>query len=241
MRYGIFSDVHSNLPALEAVLKAYAQEKIDQYVCAGDMVGYAAEPRECLSRVRDLNPLMVAGNHDWASTGKFSSEYFNPIARQAVEWTAGRLGGEDKRFIDSLRLKVSSNDFVMVHGTLDNAQDFNYLFDRLDAQLNFDLMDAPICVVGHTHIPGIFVEEAQKISYTNDYPVEISPQKKYIINVGSVGQPRDTDWRASYCVLDSSSRTVEIKRVEYDVKEAQKRIIAAGLPHFLAERLFIGR
>src|SRR3989338_4198039 len=119
MRYGIFSDVHSNLVALEAVLGAYRTERIDRYVCAGDIIGYATSPKECIATVRELNPILIAGNHDWASVDLFSTSYFNPIAKEAVEWTRQQMGTEEERFLRTLNLTFTNDDFVMVHGTLD--------------------------------------------------------------------------------------------------------------------------
>jgi diadenosine tetraphosphatase ApaH/serine/threonine PP2A family protein phosphatase len=241
MRYGIFSDVHSNLPALQTVLKAYAEEKIDRYVCIGDIVGYAASPKECIAEIRKLNPLLVAGNHDWACVDLLNTQDFNSFAQEAVAWTRGQLSKEEKEFLTSLELVLDNDDFILAHGTLDNAENFNYLYDQMDAQVTFELMSGRICFVGHTHIPGIFTLQGNRMTYSQKYPLWLTPQNKYIVNVGSVGQPRDRDPRASYCVLDTESGMVEIKRIGYDIKEAQEKITSAGLPAFLAERLSSGR
>ena len=241
MRYGIFSDIHSNLSALEAVLNSYTQEQIDQYVCIGDIVGYAANPQECIAKIGALNPIWVAGNHDWASIDLLSTKNFNPLAQEAVEWTKAQLSLEEKKFLSSAELVFNHNDFILVHGTLDNAEDFNYLYDQMDAQVTFELMTNQVCFVGHTHIAGIFVMRDNRIAYLQNYPLQIAPQNKYIVNVGSVGQPRDRNYRASYCVFDTQTQMIEIKRVDYDIKETQNRIIAVGLPGFLAERLSWGR
>jgi len=241
MRYGVFSDVHSNLPALEAVIAAYKKEAIDRYICIGDIVGYAANPQECIAKIKELNPVLVAGNHDWACVDLISSRDFNPIAQEAVYWTKGKLSSEEKDFLKSLELLINEEGFILVHGSLDNPEDFNYLFEPGDAQVNFELMSAQLCFVGHTHIPGVFVEKDSKIGCTQQFPLKLSSGSKYIVNTGSVGQPRDRNPRASYCVFDSDAGTVEIKRVAYNIKIAQDRIIAAGLPIFLAERLAVGR
>jgi len=242
MRYGIFSDVHSNLPALEAVLTAYQEERIDRHACIGDIVGYAANPRECINKIRDLKPILVAGNHDWACADLLNTRYFNPIAKEAIEWTEMQLSHDEKSFLKSMDLVFSDSNFILVHGTLDSPEDFDYLFDQLDAQINFELMAADICFVGHTHIPGVFVQDINnRISYVQDYPLSLSPRKKYIVNVGSVGQPRDRNPMASYCVFDSDRSVIDIKRVNYDIKQAQDSIFAAGLPSFLAERLAAGK
>jgi len=241
MRYGIFSDVHSNLPALDSVLRAYSQERIDKYVCIGDVVGYASQPRECIAKIKDLNAILVAGNHDWACVDLISSRYFNPIALEAVEWTKDRLSDSEKGFLKSQELVFSENNFILAHGSLDSPEDFNYLFDQLDAGVTFELMSVDICFVGHTHIPGVFVKDNNRIDYIQEYPLHLSPLKKYIINVGSVGQPRDKNPQASYCVYDSDRGIIEIKRVDYDIKQAQEGILRVGLPSFLAERLVSGK
>lgn len=241
MRYGIFSDVHSNLPALESVIAAYKNEAIDRYVCLGDIVGYAANPKECIVKVKELNPILVAGNHDWVCVDMISSRDFNPIAQEAAHWTKAQLAPEEKYFLKSLELLINEEKFTLVHGALDNPEDFNYLFDSGDAQVNFELMSGNLCFIGHTHIPGVFVEQDSHIGYVQQYPLKISADDKYIVNTGSVGQPRDRNSQASYCIFDSTAQTIEIKRVAYDIEEAQKRIISAGLPVFLAERLAVGR
>ncbi|MDP3142410.1 MAG: metallophosphoesterase family protein [Candidatus Omnitrophota bacterium] len=241
MRYGIFSDVHSNLPALEAVIAAFQKEAIDQYICIGDIVGYAANPKECITRIRELRPVLVAGNHDWACVDMIGTRELNPAAQEAVNWTKQQLSVEEKDFLKSLELLIDDDKFTLVHGTLDNPEDFNYLSDQLDAQVNFELLSGHLCFIGHTHVPGIFIGQDNHTEYMQRYPLQLSYQSKYIVNTGSVGQPRDRDPRASYCIFDCANQTIEIKRVDYDIKEAQKRIVAAGLPIFLSERLALGR
>lgn len=241
MRYGIFSDVHSNLPALEAVIAAFQKEAIDQYICIGDVVGYAANPKECIAKVKELNPILIAGNHDWACVDMIGTRDFNPIAQEAVDWTRLQLSVAEKDFLKSLELLIDDDEFTLVHGTLDNPEDFNYLSDRLDAQVNFELLSGRLCFIGHTHVPGIFIRQDNHVEYIQKYPLQLSSGSKYIVNSGSVGQPRDRNPQASYCIFDSANQTIEIKRVDYDIKEAQRRIVAAGLPIFLSKRLAIGR
>jgi len=158
MRYGIFSDVHSNLEALDAVLEAYKKERIDRYLCVGDIVGYAANPRECIEKAKMLAMITVAGNHDWASVNLFSTDYFNPLAKEAIIWTQRNLDDQGRYFLGGLKLIYKNEDLTMVHGTLDKPQDFNYMSDGYTAAKTFGLLENNICFVGHTHMPGIFIE-----------------------------------------------------------------------------------
>jgi len=242
MRYGIFSDIHSNLEALEVVLHAYEQASIDKYLCVGDVVGYAANPKECIEKVKVLAAVTVAGNHDWASVDLFPLDYFNPRAAKAVIWTKTRLDAQERCFLESLKLTFTNNDLTLVHGTLDDPALFNYLTGIHSASPTFELLNSSLCFVGHTHVPGIFIQgKAKRILYFSGSALELKKNNKYIVNVGSVGQPRDGNPAASYCIYDTDKKTVCIKRIDYDFKSAGKKIIAAGLPGFLAERLAVGR
>lgn len=242
MRYGIFSDVHSNLEALETVLEAYKKESIDKYLCIGDVVGYASNPKECIEKVKGIAEITVAGNHDWASVDLFPSDYFNPIARQAVVWTMHNLGVEDRYFLESLKLTYKNEDLTLVHGTLDNPRDFNYLTDGYLAEVTFELLENNICFVGHTHVPGTFIKDNDgSLRYSEDGSCTIKPENKYIVNVGSVGQPRDGNPKVAYCIYDTDEKEVQIKRRSYDIELARKKIVEAGLPQFLGDRLPSGR
>jgi predicted phosphodiesterase len=241
MRYAIFSDIHSNLEALESIMFTCEKEGIDKYLCAGDIVGYGANPKECINIVQGRNIIAIAGNHDWVMSGKFDIEYFNPYAREAVFWTRDQVSKYDLDYLDNLSLVYKEGDFCLVHGTLLNPQYFDYLFELSDAQDSFRAMDTDVCFVGHTHYFIAFVKDDKKISYSRESNIIIKPGKKYIINVGSIGQPRDRDWRSCFCIYDSKDRSIQIKRTEYDVKSAQSKILKAALPHFLAARLELGQ
>ncbi|MDD5595683.1 MAG: metallophosphoesterase family protein [Candidatus Omnitrophica bacterium] len=242
MRYGIFSDIHSNLEALQAVLQAYQKESIDKYLCIGDVVGYAASPNECVSEVKKLAQVTIAGNHDWASVDLFPKDYFNPIAKEAVIWTKTNLSEASSGYLKSLKLFHEEDAFFLVHGSLNNPEDFNYMNDDYTAEQTFKILTKDLCFVGHTHFPGSFIlDHNQKMAYLKSPTIEIKKGNKYIINVGSVGQPRDGNPASSYGIFDTKKKTFELKRVSYDVKETQKKIYAAGLPSFLAERLLAGR
>lgn len=241
MRYGIFADIHSNLEALDTVIAAYKKEAIDKYLCAGDVVGYATNPNECVQEIKALCAITVAGNHDWAAVDLFSPEYFNPSARQAIFWTRDNLDEHSKYFLESLKLIYSNNDLTLVHGTLDNPQEFNYMTDDYIAGETFKLSETDICFVGHSHVVGIFTRfKDDRIRYCEEERVEIKKDNKYIVNVGSVGQPRDRNPKAAYAIYDTDKKEVWIKRVNYNIEKARKKIIDAGLPHFLGDRLVIG-
>lgn len=242
MRYGIFSDIHSNLEALQAVLQAYQKESIDKYLCVGDVVGYAANPNECISEVKKLAQVTIAGNHDWASVDLFPGDYFNPIAKEAIIWTKTNLSEASSVYLKSLKLLHEEDAFILVHGSLNDPQDFNYMNDDYTAGQTFKILTKDICFVGHTHFPGIFIlDNDQKMAYLKGPTIEIKKGNKYIINVGSVGQPRDGNPASSYGIFDAKKKTFELKRVSYDIKETQKKIYAAGIPSYLAERLLAGR
>lgn len=241
MKYAIFSDIHGNLEAYESVLKALKREKRLKYFCAGDIVSYGADPVACIKITRKLNPVIVGGNHDWASVGLTPIEYFNDYARKSVLWTASSLDEKGKDYLRSLPLIYIDNEITMVHGTLMRPEDFEYIFDLDTAYKMTNLMVTRIGFVGHSHVPGIFTLENGKIEYTKGPKVKIEKQKRYLVNVGSVGQPRDGDWRASFAIFDRDAGTIEIRRVEYDLPKAQKKILDAGLPEILAERLSEGR
>lgn len=242
MRYAIFSDVHSNLEALEAVMDSYKKEGIDKYLCIGDLIGYGANPRECIEKVRSIASVVCAGNHDWAAVRLFSLEYFNSDARSAILWTRHLLSQGHQGFLESLKLTFKNEDLILVHGTLNNPHEFNYLSDAYIAEETFRLMDRNVCFVGHTHQPQIFSKDQNERIYAHkEAAVTLSNANKYIVNVGSVGQPRDGDPHASYCIYDSKEREIQIKRVKYNAEAARKKIIEKGLPKFLGDRLIAGR
>jgi len=241
MRYAIFSDIHSNLEALEAVLEAYQKERIDKYLCVGDIVGYGANPNECIAKVKESATVTLAGNHDWAVVDLFPTDNFNPAAQEAVFWTKEHLGENGKVFLQSLKLIYVIENFVLVHGSLDKPQNFNYLTNVYDCAATFQLLKSSVCFVGHTHVPVVFIQDKEGNSHYQDVDsLKIAPQNKYIINVGSVGQPRDSIPQAAYSIFDTENQEVQIKRIKYDVFKARRKIIEAGLPSFLGDRLLTG-
>lgn len=241
MRYAIFSDVHGNLQALEAVCQAYKKENIDAYYCLGDIVGYGANPNECIDMVRRLKAVSVAGNHDWAVLGRTDVAYFNPVAKQAVFWTKEKLTQTSKTFLESLELICKTEAFTLVHASLNDPKRFRYIFEIGQTPETFARLDGNVCFIGHTHIPGIFLQKGEKRSQSFSSEVSVTDAEKYIINAGSVGQPRDGNPLAAYCIYDTDQKKISIKRISYDIREAQKRILDAHLPEILAFRLAVGQ
>jgi predicted phosphodiesterase len=240
MRYGIFSDVHGNWEALQEVLQFYRKEGIHDYICLGDIVGYGANPKECLDQIRGLNAVCIAGNHDWAVSGRLNYDVFHESAQEAVDWTRGQLAGEDLAFLNCLPLMYKNDDFVAVHGTLSEPENFHYMIYMSDARETFHLMERQVCFVGHSHVPQIIIQHGEKMVCSAKMNAEVDPAEQYIVNVGSVGQPRDGNPKASCCVYDTVVNALQITRLTYDVQTACTKILKAGLPEDLAERLLTG-
>lgn len=240
MRYGIIADIHSNLEALEAVLEVLEEHRVEKYLSTGDIVGYGADPAACIDRVRELGTLVVAGNHDWAVANRLSMDYFNAYAREAIYWTQERLDQSQLDYLDQLPLKEEVEGITLVHGTLYEPANFDYLLTSYDAHLSFQLLETKLCLVGHSHVPISFILDGT-VRFSVDTVMELANVTKAIVNAGSVGQPRDEDPRASCGTYDSETGTFTIERVEYDIETATSKILRAGLPEVLAERLWIGR
>jgi predicted phosphodiesterase len=240
MRFAIFSDVHANLEALEAVLADAHQRKCTHFICLGDVVGYNANPNECMKRVRELDCPTVKGNHDEQASIATSSTGFNELAERAIKWTRDQLTEKDKQWLRDLPFQKQVRDFTIVHATLDTPAQWGYVFTNFDAAASFTYQHTILCFFGHTHVPMVFIRDEGVRREIADH-VRIEPAKKYFINVGSVGQPRDGNWRAAYCVYDIENKLVQQLRVKYDLAAVQKKVIEAGLPRMLAERLAMGR
>jgi predicted phosphodiesterase len=240
MRFAIFSDIHSNIHALEAVLQDASEHKCTHHVCLGDIVGYNAFPKECLARVRELECPVVKGNHDEQASMLDGGVGFNPLAEEAIQFSRDRLNDEERAWLRDLRLQRQVRDFTIVHATLDTPHKWAYIFNQLDAAGSFSYQHTKLCFIGHTHYPKAFVRDGMVRNAQLDV-LKIESGKKYLVNVGSVGQPRDGNWRAAYCIYDSAAEEVELRRVEYDLESAQQSILQAGLPERLAERLAVGK
>ena len=266
MKYAILSDIHANLEALEAVLSKCNKIGVENYVCLGDIVGYNADPQKCVDIIRSLNPVgVVKGNHDeYASNGDEEMEGFNQHAKAAVLWTKSKLNEESLQWLASrpMRATIPQSGMTIVHATLDTPEAWGYIFDIHHAADNFSYQFTPICFCGHSHVPIAFckkplaemsekpIEEIanwtrkrnesmiiDNVDIEDSISITLKPGHKYLINVGSVGQPRNRDPRASFVVYDREHNTVTRYRIPYDIAKAQEKIRKAKLPERLALRL----
>ncbi len=268
-KYAILSDIHSNLEALDTVLACCREAGVDQYLCLGDIVGYNANPRECLYKVWDLNLMaIVRGNHDeYVASGDEEMTGFNPNARAAVLWTRTQISPEERAWLATppMRMTVPGTPITLVHATLDSPEQWGYVFDTHHARDNFSYQFTQLCFCGHSHVPVAFDKKpmtedmeksvvemdnwARKLGETaasirpyeaDVLTVPIEPGHKYLFNIGSVGQPRNHDPRASFAIFDDQEKTVSRYRLPYDIAGAQRKVLDAGLPERLATRLEIG-
>jgi len=240
MRYAIIADIHGNLEAFQTVLADIKTQNVQQIVCLGDVVGYNANPKECLDMVRAMNIPVVKGNHDEYCSSEDQLEGFNPHAAEAVIWTRNQLDEDDRQWLRDLKYTRMVANFTIVHATLDAPQRWGYVFDKLAAAASFPYQNTAVCFFGHTHVPVAFMRDTAVRGGTYS-KFKIDPAKKYFINVGAVGQPRDNNPKAGYVVYDLDAGTIELRRLDYDIATTQEKIRAAGLPERLAERLEFGR
>jgi diadenosine tetraphosphatase ApaH/serine/threonine PP2A family protein phosphatase len=241
LRYGIIADVHANLAALEAVLDDMGE--VDELWCLGDLVGYGPDPNECVELLRTRRHLCIIGNHDLASIGRLDTSDFNPVAAAAADWTARALTERSRDFLLSLPERLVAGPFTLVHGSPRHPV-WEYITHDGRAAPNFHHFDTPACLVGHTHVPALYVLDSERGTADGRAPgpddfVQIGEQR-VIVNPGGVGQPRDGDPRAAYAVYDSESRTLQWRRVPYSIEATQKRMREVGLPQRLIERLDFG-
>ena len=242
MRALLLSDIHANLEALDAVLNdASAHGGFDAIWCLGDTVGYGPDPGECIGRLRDFDLLAVAGNHDYAAVGKIDYNDFNGAAQESTIWTAEQLTGDEAEFLSALPLVAQMDRFTLVHGSLVDPL-VEYLLDGYSANATLALLQTPLCLVGHSHLPFICRENDGAPLFVDftEGTVTRWGEERWIINPGSVGQPRDRDPRPSYGILDSAAGTLERRRVEYDIGLTQAKMRRAGLPEYLVDRLSYG-
>lgn len=237
----MLGDIHSNFEALDTVLKDIEKEGADRVLSVGDVVGYAAEPSRCLAAVRNVTDTIVAGNHDYAAVGKMDVSYFNPHAKEAALWTKDHLGKGDKVFLSSLPLvrELEKEGITLVHGTLYDPEQFYYLQTYEDAERCFAILRTRICFIGHSHVPVVILKNGEICAETKG-EIDLKNTGQAIVNVGSVGQPRDGNPMACYVLYDAEEGLIRFKRLEYDVESASRKIIEAGLPEFEAERLKLG-
>ena len=243
MRYGILGDIHANLSALDTVLACLAKDEVQQIISVGDVVGYGAAPRECIARLREIGAAVVLGNHDAASIERLDMVYFNAYARDAVLWTRKVLTQADREWLGELPLARHLEHCSVAHGTLFRPELFDYIQTPEDADPSLDIMPLGVCFVGHSHVPVTLLrlkDDPTRTAYTVDAEIDVDDAHRALVNVGSVGQPRDEDPRAAYAIYDSELGRVWIRRVPYDISREAARIRRAGLPTMLADRLFLG-
>jgi len=243
MRYGLISDIHANLEALEAVLAALQKESVEEILCLGDVIGYGPNPNECVKLVQQHAAVCLIGNHDEASLGRVDLELFNYMARQAIEWTTEQLTEESTAYLHALPYTRSYGDFMIVHASPDEPRRWNYILNLEDAAQGFDGFTEQICFIGHSHTPWVIpLPPDGRMRVLHDYPLLVKENHRYLINIGSVGQPRDRIPDAAFGILDTAPLQYTLKRVSYDVEKTQKKIRAIGtLPPFLADRLATGQ
>ena len=240
MRYAILADIHANLEALQVVLEDLKQQKCTHHACLGDVVGYGANPKQCLDIIRGMNIPVVKGNHDEYVGVDENPDGFNDAAAEAVTWTRQQLTPDDRKWLRELKYFRLVANFSIVHATLDAPQRWGYVFEKLEAAASFTYQNTPVCFFGHTHVPVAFVRDTTVRGGTYS-KFRVEPGKKYFVNVGSIGQPRDGNPKAGNVIFDLEEQTIEIRRLDYDIVTAQKKILAAGLPERLAKRLALGR
>ncbi len=243
MKYGVLGDIHGNLSALETVLDHLDREGVDMIVSVGDVIGYGAAPRQCIDILSSRGAVVVKGNHDAACAGEIDALTFNPYARAAVQWTRSVLTPGEIDWLRALPLVATLEDCQVAHGTLYRPDLFDYILSSTDADPSLEVMQRPVCFVGHSHVPLTVLRLADapdRSAYTLDSEIHLHDALKALINVGSVGQPRDEDPRTAYVVYDSNRSRIWIRRCEYDIAAEADRIRRAGLPPVLADRLALG-
>jgi predicted phosphodiesterase len=240
MKYAVIADIHANLEAFQVVLNDIEKQKCTHVTCLGDVVGYNANPKECLETVRAMNMPCVKGNHDEYCSVDQVVEGFSPHAAEAGNWTRAILTEDDKKWLRELKYVRLISNFTIVHATLDGPQKWGYVFDKLAAASSFTYQNTPVCFFGHTHVPVAFIRDSVVRGGTYS-KFRVEPGRKYFVNVGAVGQPRDGNPKAAYVIYDIDEGSIELRRLDYDIAAAQKKILAAGLPERLAQRLAVGK
>lgn len=239
-RVGIFSDIHGNLQALQAVLAELKNESVDLIICCGDVVGYGGNPNQCIDVLRENKIPTIAGNHDFAALSLIDITYFNDIAREAIMWTRNELTPENTEFLKVLPLSIELEDMLFVHASPNTPENWNYVITMGQARTSFQYFTQKVCFIGHSHTPFIVENNNGELACPESPHITCGKNLRYLVNVGSVGQPRDRNPDACYAIYDREMDTLEIRRTVYDIPEAQSSIVERGLPPELAERLAYG-
>jgi diadenosine tetraphosphatase ApaH/serine/threonine PP2A family protein phosphatase len=244
MKYAIISDVHSNLEALAAAVEDIRASGADRIICCGDVVGYGPQPEECCAILKSAGIICTLGNHDAALIGRLSISGFNEYALKAIGINAELISADSKLYISSLPERLCENGILFVHGSpRDPVNEYLSSVDKL--RNNIVLIKERVCFHGHTHYPMVYSENESGSGNVerpfDGFSISLAENKKYIINVGSVGQPRDNDPRCCLVYFDTDTGVVVFRRIEYDVPAVQARMRAIGIPDFLVTRLLTGR
>jgi diadenosine tetraphosphatase ApaH/serine/threonine PP2A family protein phosphatase len=239
MLTAVFSDIHANLEALEAVCGAAEDRAVHGWICLGDVVGYGADPAACLKSVRSLTKQILRGNHDAAVAGLEDLEYFNEYAREAVLWTREHLGARDRRYLGELPFTFERDQSFYVHAEPADPSAWEYIDSSTDVAPAMEAIDSRLCFVGHSHQALAFATDGSRVESVAEGVgrLELREGYRYLVNVGSVGQPRDGDPRSCFAIYDDEAGSIELVRIDYDIARAQEKILRAGLPPFLAARL----
>lgn len=242
MKIAIYSDIHSNLEAFQVVIKDMERQKVEKKYFLGDIVGYGPNPNECIDLLKENSDVILAGNHDWATVGLTDTSYFNPYAQESMNWTIETLTDENKEFLKTQKPQAIVDGLQLSHSTPCRAEEWSYIMTIQDASDNYQCLEKDICFIGHSHQPIIIeIVDKDNILPIRDIYKTLEPKRKYIINVGSVGQPRDSNPDACYLTLDTETSVIEYRRLEYDIKRVQKKMTKHGLPKYLIDRLSMGR
>lgn len=240
MKYAIISDIHSNLEALRACSEVIDREGVDAIACLGDITGYGANPNECVAWVREHADHVVAGNHDYAVVGRTDIDTFNPDALAAVLWTRAELSPENRAYLETLPYILEVGRILLVHASPSQPAAWDYVRSLRDASRQLAAFEHQICFIGHSHLPAFFIERGGKVARVSPPAAVIGAEERALVNVGSVGQPRDGDPRAAFALYDEAAGRVEIRRVDYDVERVRGRILETDLPASGGDRLVWG-
>lgn len=241
MKYAILSDIHGNLEALTAVLEKTGKLGVDGHLCLGDLVGYGADPNAVAEIVRDTCQLTIRGNHDHAAVDPREEAHFNTWAVQAIRWTRDELTEENLAFLEGLEYSGHLDDALFVHASPGEPERWRYILSPQAAAAEFDAFEESFCFIGHSHVPMLVLRTEIGTSELLDQEVALPAGARVLMNVGSVGQPRSGNPEACFAVLDLEDRSARLVSVPYDVQAARKKIIGAGLPRFLGDRLLLGQ
>lgn len=242
MKYAILSDIHGNLEAFQSVLNEIEKESPDKIFFLGDIVGYGANPNQSIELLKTITDMVVVGNHDHAAVGLTDISYFNIYAKEAILWTQTHLTSDNVEYLKGLPFSRKIEDITLFHSSPKEPEKWYYIFGIDNIEDNFNYFDTRICLIGHTHVPLIIIEDKKKELFVSiENPIKIKNNLRYMINIGSVGQPRDGDNRSAYAIYDTEKNLFQIHRVFYDIHKAQAKIISEGIPEYLAYRLAYGK